>query len=209
MLKSFSILIFRSLQVFQLSFPLYVTYKHSNYTKNDELSPKELKILANYCDLSDYEMPIYLMRKIIYFIEHSGFKLFIDCFSKSDPNYLTISLANSLISTIQSLKYYFTLPSINNELVTLRIEVINYLCKIGDNDLRNLNNRGMFEFIWSVIKEYNFNNNFGLDYDGLKIAHKYFLSSTLTMRLSGLAQINNCIAIYNDLTHPAMSKFLD
>nr|XP_027200113.1 ubiquitin carboxyl-terminal hydrolase 34-like [Dermatophagoides pteronyssinus] len=196
-------------KVFQLSFPLYVTYKHSNYTKNDELSPKELKILANYCDLSDYEMPIYLMRKIIYFIEHSGFKLFIDCFSKSDPNYLTISLANSLISTIQSLKYYFTLPSINNELVTLRIEVINYLCKIGDNDLRNLNNRGMFEFIWSVIKEYNFNNNFGLDYDGLKIAHKYFLSSTLTMRLSGLAQINNCIAIYNDLTHPAMNTNLE
>lgn len=145
------------------------------------------------------------MRKIVHFIETSGFKLFIDCFKESDPSCLTISYANSLISTIQSLKYYFNLSAINPELVTLRTHVINYLCKIRDNDLRNTTNRAMFEYIWSVVKEYNF-NNFGLDGDGLKIAHKYFTSSTLTMRLSGLAQINTCITIYNDLPHNSMSK---
>lgn len=185
---------------FQLTFPLYVIYKHSN--RNEELLQKELKLLSNYCDFSDYEMPVFLMKRIVYFIEHSGFLLYINCF-KLDPNIFPISFANALIVAIQSLKYYFTFASINNELVTLRAQVINYLCKIQDSDLRNINNRTMFEYIWSVIKEINL-NSYVIDEDGLRISFKYFTSTTLTMRLSGLAQINNYISIYSD--YPSLNN---
>lgn len=137
------------------------------------------------------------MRRIIYFIEHSGFLLYINCFKLADPKLFPISFANALIVTIQSLKYYFTFGAINNELVTLRTQVINYLCKIQDSDLRNINNRTMFEYIWSAVKEIN-QNNYVIDEDGLRISYKYFTSTTLTMRLSGLAQINNYISIYSD-----------
>lgn len=183
-----------------------MAYKHSNITKNDELTQKEIKILSIYCDLSEYEMPIFLMRKIIYFIEQEGFSLYTNCFKEANPTELPIPFAHSMISIIQSIKHYFNLSTINNELVQLRTNVINFLCKMQDCDLRMMNNRAMFEYIWSVVKEYNSYSHFAFDRDGLKIAFKYFTSSTLTMRLSGLAQINNYISIYSEIHHATLSK---
>lgn len=45
------------------------------------------------------------------------------------------------------------------------------------------------------------NNCDSIDKDGLQTALKYFNSSTLTMRLGGIAQMNNYITMYNDLTN--------
>ena len=39
------------------------------------------------------------------------------------------------------------------------------------------------------------------DKDGLDLAFKYFLSSTLTMRLAGVNQINNHINLFNELVN--------
>lgn len=41
-------------------------------------------------------------------------------------------------------------------------------------------------------------NRYLIDKDGLMLALKYFQSSTLTMRLSGIAQINNTISMFNE-----------
>lgn len=151
-------------------------------------------------------MPIFLMRKIVYFIESSGFSLLNNCFRRADLEILPLSYANSLITMIHNLKYYFNPAYINSELVSMRLNVINYLSKIDDNDLRITNNRTMFEYIWSMVKEYSY-NTFAIDRDGLKIVIKYFTSSTLTMRLSGLAQINSYISLYNEIPHASLSEF--
>ncbi|KAJ6218179.1 hypothetical protein RDWZM_009336 [Blomia tropicalis] len=190
-------------KIYQLSFPLYVAYKHSTINKNEELSASDKRNIAQYCDLSEYDMPSFLLRKIIYFIESDGMTLYASVINEANPSNVSIVFVHSMICVIQSIKQYFNPTYINIKLVAIRTNVINYLCKMQDNDLRIVSNRTMFEYVWSVVKEYNSFNQFSIDKDGLKIALKYFNSSTLTMRLSGIAQINNYIALYNDMHHNA------
>lgn len=61
--------------------------------------------------------------------------------------------------------------------------------------------------MWSAIKD-PLDMPLGLDSDGLDLAFKYFTSSTLTMRLAGIAQINSHIGMLAELCgnsgpHPA------
>lgn len=51
--------------------------------------------------------------------------------------------------------------------------------------------------MWNAIKEPFDSPTF--DKDGLELAFKYFTSSTLTMRLAGIAQINSYITVFNEL----------
>lgn len=52
--------------------------------------------------------------------------------------------------------------------------------------------------MWGAAKE-PLDAPLAFDKDGLALAVKYFNSSTLTMRLAGIAQINALIAAHNDL----------
>jgi len=54
------------------------------------------------------------------------------------------------------------------------------------------------EYIWSAVKD-PVDAHITFDKDGLDLAFKYFLSSTLTMRLAGVNQINNYINLFNEL----------
>lgn len=175
--------------------------------KNEELTSNEKKQLIFYCDLSENEMSVFLLRKIIYFIEAEGWQLFINCFREMTPTDVSILFIHSMISVIQIIRNYFNISAINHKLVQIRSHVINYLCNMQDSDLRVMNNRTMFEYIWSVVKEYSTFSSLSIDRDGLQISLKYFSSSTLTMRLSGIAQINNYITMYNDLqNNPSKSN---
>lgn len=52
--------------------------------------------------------------------------------------------------------------------------------------------------MWSAVKD-PMDTPVTFDKDGLDLAFKYFTSSTLTMRLAGIAQINNHITNFNDV----------
>lgn len=52
--------------------------------------------------------------------------------------------------------------------------------------------------MWNAVKE-PFDSPPTFDRDGLELAFKYFTSSTLTMRLAGIAQINSYISVFNEL----------
>jgi len=54
------------------------------------------------------------------------------------------------------------------------------------------------EYIWSAVKD-PIDAHLSFDKDGLNLAFKYFLSSTLTMRLSGVNHINSYINLFNEL----------
>lgn len=52
--------------------------------------------------------------------------------------------------------------------------------------------------MWNAFKE-PFETPPTFDREGLDLAFKYFSSSTLTMRLAGITQINSYISVFNDL----------
>lgn len=52
--------------------------------------------------------------------------------------------------------------------------------------------------MWSAVKD-PMDSPVTFDVDGLNLAFKYFTSPTLTMRLSGIAQINSHITLFNEV----------
>ena len=53
----------------------------------------------------------------------------------------------------------------------------------------------MADFLWSSVKE-NFESPLTLDKDGLELALKYFSSTTLTMRLTGINQVKEILNFF-------------
>ena len=183
-----------------------MAHKHAiqHYQRVDDLSPKEVSILSKYCEFGEIEMPIYLLRNLALFCDAGGVDYFVDCFSLATPDQLPLPLAHAMITVINNIKGWVNNSLIRPKLVSLRTNVIDYLCKVPDKDLRVMSNRTMFEFMWSVVKELKEHldlRNVSLDREGLTLALKYFTSSTLTMRLTGIAQINQYISLCSELCH--------
>jgi ubiquitin carboxyl-terminal hydrolase 34 len=95
--------------------------------------------------------------------------------------------------------------------VPMRSQVINYMCELSDKDLRFAGQKNTTELMYESFKEAttnhtaamytqeenNLKTTFRVDKDGLKLAYKYFLCSTLTIRLCGIAQMNVRIILIN------------
>lgn len=56
------------------------------------------------------------------------------------------------------------------------------------------------DYMWSAVKD-PLESPASFDRDGLQLAFKYFTSSTLTMRLAGISQINNHINLYGEVSN--------
>ncbi|RWS07088.1 hypothetical protein B4U79_12772 [Dinothrombium tinctorium] len=184
-------------KTFHIHFPLYTVHKHNVQSRLEDLTQREAALLSTFCDPSDAEIPILLLKNVSFFCEHEAIGLLVECFSKATPNTLNLGLAHAIIAVISNLKYVINVNNLIPKLVLLRTCVISYLCKIPDKDLRIPSNRNMFEFMWSVIKD-PLDPRCVIDKEGLALALKYFTSSTLTMRLAGIAQINNYISLFNE-----------
>ena len=93
----------------------------------------------------------------------------------------------------------------------MRSQAISFMCQLSDRDLRLVATKNTTELMYESFKELNnyclqVNNNnnnncdnkqqqrsnlvFKLDRDGLSLAYKYLLCTTLTIRLCGIAQMN-------------------
>ena len=93
----------------------------------------------------------------------------------------------------------------------VRTNALHYMCQLNDGDLRAQAARHIADFLWSSAKENMIdgsgsaggagNSGTGLcfDKDGLDLAFKYFNSTTLTMRLTGITQINSHISLFNEM----------
>ncbi|XP_076312719.1 ubiquitinyl hydrolase 1 puf isoform X2 [Tachypleus tridentatus] len=187
-------------KVFLLNFPLYVAFKHSIHSKIEEITQEQVAALSCYCDVGDLDIPIYLLKNVCFFCEKGGLNQLTNCFLIMGPDVLPMVLAHAMIGCTSNLKLWMNIGSIVKLLVPLRTCVIRYLCKVSDKDLRVAGNRNMFEFMWTAVKD-PLDAPASFDKEGLDLAFKYFTSSTLTMRLAGIAQINSHINMYNDLCH--------
>lgn len=92
----------------------------------------------------------------------------------------------------------------------MRSQAISFMCQLSDRDLRLVATKNTTELMYESFKELNnyclqVNNSsnncdnkqqqrsnlvFKLDRDGLSLAYKYLLCTTLTIRLCGIAQMN-------------------
>lgn len=134
-----------------------------------------------YCDLHDTEIPSFLLRNVNIFCNNGGFTAMMSCFEISA---LPVSTAHAITATISNLKLLLNYRSVVQLFVPLRIKVLQYMCKLSDQDLRSPATKSMADFMWAAIKD-PLDTQVTFDTDGLALAFKYFTSTTLTMRLAG------------------------
>lgn len=188
-------LIFFVSKAFLLNFPLYVAYKHGIHSRLDEIQQEEAKHLAIFCDLHDNEIPVYLLRNVSLFCNSSGFLAMMTALENSD---LPITTSHAITITISNVKLWLNYRCIIQFFVPIRSKILQYLCKLSDQDLRSSIAKSMADFVWLSGRD-PLDSSFNFDIEGLELAFKYFNSTTLTMRLAGMAQINTHINLFNEI----------
>lgn len=182
-------------KAFLLNFPLYVACKHSAHQRLDDLTATELQSLGVFCDLHDSEVPAFLLRNVALFCNGGGFAAMTQCFER--PN-LPVTTAHAITATLSNVKLWLNYQSILKLFYPLRIKVLQYMCELSDTELRSPATKAMAEFMWTAIKD-PLEAHVTFDTDGLQLAFKYFTSTTLTMRLAGISQINAHINLFNEI----------
>lgn len=134
-----------------------------------------------FCDLHDSEIPAFLLRNVTLFCNNGGFSAMMSCFELPQ---LPVSTAHAITAAISNLKLWLNYRSVVQLFVPLRIKVLQYMCKLADQDLRSPATRSMADFMWAAIKD-PLDTQVSFDTEGLALAFKYFTSTTLTMRLAG------------------------
>ena len=113
-------------KVFLSNFPIYRAYKCIVQNPLDDLSPKEVSVLGNFCEMTvSTANPTYLchddvmlrcccrvlqcafqesdivtswmLRNIHYFCDHGGFEALVKCFHRCSPKQLPCELASELV----------------------------------------------------------------------------------------------------------------
>lgn len=126
------VLIFIS-KVFLLNFPLYIAHKHGVHYGH-ESTQQEIQSVSVFCDIHDTEIPVYLYHNVTLFCTSGGFAAMTHCFEISD---LPLSLAHACTVAISNIKLWLNYRSIVQLFVPLRIKVLQYMCKLSDQDLRS------------------------------------------------------------------------
>lgn len=168
-------------KVFLLNFPLYIAHKHGMHSRLDDLQAEEAHHLALICDLHDNDLPIYLLRNVSLFCNSGGFGAMSLCFEHPD---LPVSTAHSMTATVSNVKLWLNYHCNTQLFVPLRSRILQYMCKLSDQNLRSAATRAMADFVWSSMRD-PLDVAVNFDTEGLALAFKYFTSTTLTMRLAG------------------------
>ena len=121
-------------------------------------------------------------------------------------------MAHALISILCNIKMGLNYRALLQLFTPVRTNALHYMCMLNDGDLRAQAARHIADFLWSSAKEnmIDGSNSTGgtgssgtggicFDKDGLDLAFKYFNSTTLTMRLTGITQINSHISLFNEM----------
>lgn len=79
--------------------------------------------------------------------------------------------------------------------IPVRKNVNRYMCRLSDKDLRVAGMQNLTDLLWSAFKE-PIESQLIFDRDSMEVTYKYFTCSTLTIRLTGISQINVSCAWY-------------
>lgn len=176
-------------KIFLLNFPLYIAYKHGTHARLDDISAEEAQHLAIFCDLHDNEIPVHLLRNTSLFCNSNGFAAMMLCFDQPD---LPVTTAHAITATVSNIKLWLHYGCIVQLYVPLRSKILQYMCKLSDQNLRTAATRAMADFVWSAVRD-PLDASVSFDVEGLALAFKYFTSTTLTMRLAGKRKLKTLI----------------
>lgn len=99
-------------------------------------------------------------------------------------------MAHALISILFNIKLWLNYRAVQQLFSPVRTTALNYMCTLSDAELRQQPSRQIADFLWSSVKDgVDGSPPLSFDKDGLELAFKYFCSTTLTMRLAGIAQV--------------------
>lgn len=127
-------------KAFLLNFPLYVAYKHGVQARWDEISAQEAQSFGLFCDFHDTEVPAYLFRNVSLFCNSGGFSIMSQCFEQTN---FPVSIAHAITAVISNLKIWLNYRSTVQLFVPIRIKVLQYMCKLSDQELRSPTTRSM------------------------------------------------------------------
>ena len=168
--------------------------------RNEEVSATDATQMAVYCDVHDStDFPVALLKNVSFFCKSGGLLSMAKAFLLL-PEDLPPSLAHALISILCNVKLWLNYRAVTQLFTPVRSNALRYMCELTDMDLRQQPARHIADFLWSSIKE-NVDGTppIAFDRDGLELAFKYFCSTTLTMRLAGITQINSHISLFNEM----------
>lgn len=209
----------------------HLLFNQGRYTRMKEcscswLSNDSLALLQLFCHSSsqnvnqriqDYDnLPIELLRNISHFIDLNGLNAIKICFSKSTSDNLPLKISHVLFNIIVNTRLWLNMSVIQQKILPIRSLAVQYMCQLSEKDLRLVGTKNTTELMYESFKELNSYDSydqtnsinqkyeiFKLDRDGLALSLKYFMCSTLTIRLCGIVQMNlqiNAWNEYNSLT---------
>ncbi|XP_059475180.1 ubiquitin carboxyl-terminal hydrolase 34 [Neocloeon triangulifer] len=178
-------------KMFTPNFPLYLAYKHHGHPKVEEMCEQEASTLSSFCELADGPMgaegaPLWLLRYVCLFCKSGGLFAAAELFEEGVR--LEVGVAQAVVAVVCNVKQWLNGRSVAQLLVPLRSRVLRFLCRLPDRELRLPPAKALAELVWALSSPPSAPPQ--LDRDGLELAFKYFSSSTLTMRLAGLAHLN-------------------
>ncbi|KAL8583540.1 hypothetical protein ACOMHN_054856 [Nucella lapillus] len=186
----------------------------------EDFMPFETSTISLYCDMTKIEKmsmnynkqvssvstfflneepSAFFLRNICFLCDTNLMQNVTECFSSPDIHHLPVHMSHALIQFISNVRYWLNPETIIQHIMPLRIPVIRYLCSLQQSDLRSFANRGLTDSILSAVKETP-DRPAGRTFDGegLALAYKFFNCESLSLRMAGIVQINNQIALYNE-----------
>lgn len=177
-------------KTFQLQYPIYQAYE--SVKNNFELTTEEKDSMQLYCDIAENSNASDLLFKnIAYYCENGGVAWLQKCF-EVEGEQISLNLAGTLISIIAQIRVWLNDEAIVKLIKPLASPVSRYLCNMQEDDFRMMSARATAEVMLSTVKVQD-PENLTCDVDILNIAFKFFMSSTLAVRMAGLNLITNQI----------------
>lgn len=119
-----------------LNFIYLQAYKLSCHSKSDEIPQLEISGINAFCEITDVEVPYFLIRNVTLFCKSGGFQLITKCFEGQTSDTLPVSLAHALTSVVCNVKLWLNVRSIMTLFVPVRSNILKYMCSLQDKDLR-------------------------------------------------------------------------
>lgn len=175
---------------FQLQYPLYQAYECVK--NNFEVTDEQKQAIGKFCDITENPNASELLfENIADFCEKGGIEKINNCFKAVDTP-LPLSLSSNLISIIAQLRTWMHDHAIIQLIKPMSGPVTRYLCNIHEDELRLMSARATAELMLNTVKVQE-PGQVSYDIDILNIAFKYFMSTTLAVRMAGLNLITNQI----------------
>jgi ubiquitin carboxyl-terminal hydrolase 34 len=153
-------LIYFVAKVFLNSFPTYVAYKQHMQVKNEEITPQEIQALSQFCEINEPEASPYLFRNVTLFCKVKGMEALGESIYGQSPESMPLHQVNILVTLAANVKSWMNFQSILKYYVPFRSNVLGYMCKLVDTELKTVSarnmagkdfNRDLQESVWFVL----------------------------------------------------------